>query len=208
MLCSVDNCDKDKYCKGFCKLHYDRFRKSGDPLKTIRMIKAEGKSEFCAVDWCDKKSYCRNYCEQHYMRLLKYGNPEATPLGTYRKQAGCDVEGCENKHFGKGMCNKHYRRWIRYGDTSITHKKPTRDFNGYVYRGARPEHRVVMEEHLGRRLLPIENVHHKNGVRNDNRIENLELWSRSQPSGQRIEDKVNWAVELLELYAPEKLRKD
>jgi hypothetical protein len=95
---------------------------------------------------------------------------------------------------------------LRYGDPSITHKKPTRDYNGYVYRGQRPEHRIVMEEHLGRRLLPTENVHHKNGIRNDNRIENLELWTRNQPPGQRVEDKVNWAVELLQMYAPEKLR--
>lgn len=64
----------------------------------------------------------------------------------------------------------------------------------------KPEHRIVMEEALGRPLADHENVHHINGDRADNRLENLELWSTSQPSGQRIEDKVAWAKELLAQY--------
>ena len=62
-----------------------------------------------------------------------------------------------------------------------------------------------MERSLGRQLRREETVHHKNGMRSDNRPENLELWSCWQPSGQRVEDKVNWAIELLTLYAPHKL---
>jgi len=69
------------------------------------------------------------------------------------------------------------------------------------------EHRKVMQEVIGRPLIGAENVHHINGVRTDNRPENLELWSNSQPSGQRVQEKVQWAREMLALYGdlfPEK----
>lgn len=64
-----------------------------------------------------------------------------------------------------------------------------------------------MEAMLGRPLVRKETVHHKNGKRNDNRPENLELWTKAQPAGQRVADKVAFALEMLSLYAPDQLVK-
>ena len=57
-----------------------------------------------------------------------------------------------------------------------------------------PEHRVVMTRHLGRDLVRGETVHHRNGQRDDNRIENLELWFSPQPYGQRVDDLIDYLV--------------
>ncbi|HZQ86957.1 MAG TPA: HNH endonuclease signature motif containing protein [Acidimicrobiales bacterium] len=66
---------------------------------------------------------------------------------------------------------------------------------GYVF-----EHILVAEELIGRFLMEGESVHHINGVRDDNRPENLELWTRPQPSGIRVSDAISWARQIYDRY--------
>ena len=80
-----------------------------------------------------------------------------------------------------------------------THPNAHKD--GYV-----AEHTKVMAELLGRPLERFEEVHHKNGIRSDNRAANLELWARGmQPPGSRVSDLIDAAVRVLRIYRPELL---
>jgi len=99
----------------------------------------------------------------------------------------------------------HYKRWHKNGSPGDAVPLKASSGSGHLtlagYRMVRAggrnmfEHRVVMEQALGRALEPFENIHHKNGVRHDNRPENLELWTQPQPQGQRPEDLVAWVIE-------------
>jgi hypothetical protein len=71
------------------------------------------------------------------------------------------------------------------------------DSRGYIM-----QHRKVMAEVIGRPLFPNETPHHVNGNRQDNSVENLELWVSSQPKGQRAKDLLAYGRELVSLYEP------
>lgn len=90
----------------------------------------------------------------------------------------------------KGGITKHKAGYVQVRMTDVETGVST-----YIF-----EHRLVMQDYLGRVLLPTETVHHKNGIKTDNRLDNLELWVTYQPSGQRVSDLIKHAQWVFETY--------
>ena len=169
----------------------------------------------CTAPGCDRRRKYRLYCGMHYQRE-RDGRDMALPPNHRHMPQECESPDCSREAKVRGMCSAHYRRVSKGGQLSGAIRRMTPGewgpwlvtVDGYVRRSRvvagvaeyEIQHRTVMEAALGRALLADESVHHKNGDRSDNRLENLELWSRYQPSGQRAADKVAYAEEIIRRY--------
>lgn len=168
----------------------------------------------CIVDDCGRKREKRGLCAKHYKQWTREGRDLPPRMVEPTTNKLCLVDGCDRPNESRGYCRKDYAKKVRSGELKpLYHKTQSGyrfiDDNGYVrimepgWSNYRREHRHVMEQHLGRKLLPGETVHHKNGDKQDNRIENLELWVSRHPAGQRVTDQIAHAVWLLETYRPD-----
>jgi hypothetical protein len=151
-----------------------------------------------AVDYIDYRVRCKCDCGKEKIFRVNHLNRGATQsCGCLRKEIS-GRKGLESPSW-KGGRNKNSNGYITLTRAIFPgHEKYARN--------QVPEHIVVMARYLGRALLPGETVHHKNGIRDDNRLENLELWACNHSYGQRVSDLIPWAEEILRRYKPEALK--
>ncbi len=169
-ICKVNNCNRKHYARGYCQKHWHRLQRHG----TVKLI-----------DWRKGKYIKCKICKTKIYRsptLLKVNN-----FGYCKK---CWVSGINTKgiKLTKEHKNKIRNAWLKKtGEKHPAWKGGVKRDNAgytYIYMSSYPkssryirEHRLVMEKYLGRYLTKEEVVHHINGVRDDNRIENLLLCS-------------------------------
>lgn len=137
-------------------------------------------------------------CENFRQRQARKNKPEIWQkqklknLKNQRKRKGIPLEAPLLRKInpkGSGYIKRGYRYFYLPKNPFVKRKD-----------GIISEHCLVMSIHIGRKLTNKETVHHKNGNKLDNRIENLQLFSHSHAKGQNVEDKVKWAIEIINEY--------
>jgi len=208
--------EKRKYrkywlCKCDCgneKIIYDGSLKSGNTKSCgcLRSISQKGKKHY-NVPYEDLsnqrfgKLIALERIQESKKWLCKCDCGKITETITTRLKSG-KTKSCGCLKNRKGKENPGYKNQMSYKDKNgyiVIRKK---DHPNAGSRGLLSEHTYVMSEKLGRPLDPKETVHHKNGIRDDNRPDNLELWTSRHPKGQRIKDLIDFAHEILEQYQP------
>jgi len=200
-ICNFETCQRQQQSLGYCKAHYQQIYRGARLTNVERIMK-------CSHTGCDLPHRAKGFCGFHYSRTVRGVDLDAPKRGTTGRTK-CKWKDCHRKNDYWGLCTLHYERQRDGKDMDAPIRKRTnaktideinwvKNDYGYMigrFKGKNViQHRLVWELHHGRKLRSFENIHHLNGIRDDNRIENLQVWAKPQPCGQRPEDLVAWSV--------------
>jgi len=110
--CSVMECERSYYSLDYCKLHYTRWKRHGDPLVRKYKVPEPSGNAPCVVVGCDNPYFARKMCPMHYKRWRLHGDPA---LGEASFPTGCIVNDCVKPHYAHGLCSAHHTRNKRHG---------------------------------------------------------------------------------------------
>jgi len=105
--CILEDCTRPSRSRRWCKKHYARWRKHGNPLFCLYQVQHE---ETCSVEGCDRLYHAKGFCYMHYERNKIHGYPgTAEPLCQLQHPDTCSIEGCDRPYDSKEMCQIHYQ---------------------------------------------------------------------------------------------------
>jgi len=166
---------------GFCRVCLDLEKKK--PVACVdcgKIKKHRGRSKTLCESCYRRKQWKVNH---------ELNNKKSMDYKRKKKGISLDVPNMRDGSMGSLCKINGYKSIVCHGHQNAMGKK-----------GRILEHVMIMSNHLGRPIRKGETVHHLNGIRNDNRIENLELWDSSHPPGQRVSDKIKFYREFLEFH--------
>lgn len=104
--CAIEECDRNKYCRGWCKMHYTRWLTHGDPAVSMRPV-----AKTCAVEDCGLRQHAHGYCPSHLYHVNYYGDPLAVGPGKSSGRNRMAVPSYAGMHkrlfYDKGRASAH-----------------------------------------------------------------------------------------------------
>jgi len=188
--CKIVGCEKVRFGKGFCSMHYLRARNGIEDMRPGTLpyhgwaYRERKIKEICIIEGCNKKQYAKGYCHYHYNRNRIYGDPLYKRPVSKRPISICTIDGCNDKIVGKGLCRLHWSRQ-RNGTVLTKEKGNSAELNhrwkggvsGYPNHSLMKKNRLIVLEKDNYKCFSCgkkaNEIHHLDLSKDNHALENL-----------------------------------